>query len=94
MVEEPQAMASVLAELEALLRPTEPRWAHAMARYRARLEGGEPVSDLARDVVTLYSAGMGGWNDVVLQDARGVLTEQREFHRLRTELFHMARNAT
>ena len=86
-------LTKILAALEGLLTPREPAWAKSMARLRGRLEEGEPAAEVARDVLPLYSTGMGGWNDVVLQDARGVLPEQKDLDHLRSALFEAARAA-
>lgn len=45
---------------------------------------------LVREILGLFG-GMGSFQDMVLQDASGVLPQQDEFDRLRTELFQQAR---
>lgn len=81
----------LLDRLAELLQPLQPNWADSMRRFLDRFVDGEAPSRVARDLLQLYTAGMGGWNDVVLQTAEGVSPDQRELSRLRTELFESAR---
>jgi hypothetical protein len=44
-----------------------------------------------REILSLYQQGMGGFQDVVLQNSSGVLAEQRDLDALRHRLFEDAR---
>lgn len=44
----------------------------------------------AEQVLTVFGRGMGGFADLVLQDASGVRPEQWRLHEMREELFVLA----
>lgn len=85
-------LLSTLERLHVLLAEHEPRWAESMARLNERAEEAtstHEAREVVSDVLSLY-AGMGSFNDLVLQDRTGVLPEQRELSRLRALLYEEA----
>lgn len=71
----------------------EPRWAQGLRALAQRARSAQDhvaARSVISDVLSLFG-GMGSINDLVLQSPEGVLPEQGEFERLRTELFETAR---
>ena len=86
-------LRAILLQLADVLDPSEPRWAHAMRGFAARLaSGSESPGDVARDILGIF-AGMGSFSDVVLQDRSGVKPEQSQLDALRSSLFRTARQS-
>lgn len=90
----PDPLRDLLSRLAQLLAGAdEPRWSQSMSRLAERAAatpGSAERREVIREVLSLYG-GMGSFNDVVLQDARGVLPEQPELDQLRSRLFETAR---
>ena len=85
-------LRAIVAELQRILVPLEPRWAGAMQQLTSRLDAGSLTThEAAREVLQFYR-GLGSFNDVVLQDRDGVRPEQFEFDRLRDRLFELSRD--
>jgi hypothetical protein len=88
------AMDETLLGLAHLLRQNdEPLWADSCERLAADAADAATAgerSDVARAVLRLYQSGMGGFQDVVLQD-HGVSPDQGRLDSLRSELFEQAR---
>lgn len=84
----------VLLRLAELLRAAdEPEKSHTFETLAVNLRSA-PIGSAERShellvIRSLYSMGMGGLMDVVLQDERGVLPSHDEFSRLRHELFEL-----
>jgi hypothetical protein len=90
---EPDPLVKLLVTIGELLDMSdEPRWGRRMRQLAATAEQAVPTSrrSLVSEVLALFS-GMGSFNDLVLQDRHGVLPQQGEFDRLRSELFQQAR---
>lgn len=91
----PDQLVDVLDRLAQLLdRAREPRWAQSMSQLKdaAMATSGTPErQDVVRRILAFYG-GMGSFNDVVLQNERGVMPEQGEFDELRSQLFEVARD--
>src|SRR5512133_2364412 len=87
-------LSALLVRLARLLdRAQEQRWAQSMwqlADAAAAASGTQERQEVVRRVLALYG-GMGSFNDVVLQDERGVMPEQVELDELRSRLFETAR---
>lgn len=83
-----RAAAKLLAEAG------EARPAQHLYELAARASGAsddEARQEVVRDVLALYG-GMGSFQDLVLQDERGVRPEQPALDRLRAQLFEVARD--
>lgn len=90
-------LLELLKSLALLLSNTgEARWSEMLSSIRSDLSAsrGDPDREQAavRDILSLYG-GMGSFQDLVLQDSRGVRPEQQEFDQLRNLLFEGARAA-
>jgi hypothetical protein len=86
-------MAETLAALASYLRTAgQLRWSARIAAFQCRLLSGdrEDVQSAVREILSLYTAGMGGFQDLVLQDRSGVLPEQQAFGELQSRLFREA----
>ena len=83
----------LLAVAELLERVEETRPASTFRRLSAQLKeatDSEGRRDVARSIVAMYG-GMGSFQDLVLQNAHGVLPEQADFDSLRRAIFVEAR---
>lgn len=89
----PDPLVGLLSRISEILESVgEPQWARQLRGLAAAAGAEDPSAQraLAADVLALFK-GMGSFNDIVLQNKRGVLPEQGEFDRLRSELFEAAR---
>jgi hypothetical protein len=89
------ALSALLERLETLLTGAgEARWADRVGAWAiefSRLEPGSPeFQQQVRQVLGVF-AGMGSFQDVVLQDRSGVRPENAEFSAARGELFEALR---
>lgn len=71
------------------------RWLSAIerqvSRFRAAQPGTDEYRDAVRDALRMFG-GMGSFQDLVLQNATGVLPEQRELDRAGHDLFAALRS--
>ncbi|MFC0534158.1 hypothetical protein [Phytohabitans kaempferiae] len=70
------------------------RLSQSLGKLAADLDraGDDPAERrlVLRLILTMYQQGMGGFQDLVLQDDKGVRPEHDEFSRLRSRLFERA----
>jgi hypothetical protein len=89
------AMDKTLLALARLLRRHDERlWADSCERLAADAADAATAgerSNVARAVLRLYQSGIGGLQDVVLQDRGNVAPDQGRLDSLRSELFERAR---
>jgi regulator of protease activity HflC (stomatin/prohibitin superfamily) len=88
-----EVAATLTAAIQLLTRAGEAAWASRLQRILNQLQDDSATSQQAaiRQILTLYQQGMGGFQDVVLQDSSGALPAQRDLDRLRRRLFEEAR---
>lgn len=67
-------------------------WRHTFRSTIERLEAGEDVSDVARDIKSLF-AGMGSISDLVIYRNGQVAAENDRFGQLRSLLYEHSLNA-
>jgi hypothetical protein len=81
-------LASLLAQAK------EPRWSSRLSAiadaFNASRDSHAQRKNVIRETLSLYG-GMGSFQDLVLQDSRGVRPEQRDFDMYRHQLFELAR---
>jgi hypothetical protein len=90
-----ERIIDVLGAILAVLRSaSELRWTRAIEGHLAAVEGAVPETsgyqEAMRAILALFG-GMGSFQDLVLQDATGVLPEQTELASLRHHLFELCR---
>ena len=88
-----QPLAELLDQAAQLVGDVdEPQWSSGLSRLARRLRAAtdaETHHEVVEDVLSIY-AGMGSFNDLVLQDATGVRPEQAELDRLRHSIHEAA----
>jgi hypothetical protein len=90
----PELAATLTAVIRLLDQGGEPDWARRLQGILNRLLADESAASeqaAIREILALYQQGMGGFQDVVLQNSSGVLPEQRDLDALRHRLFEDAR---
>lgn len=94
-VEDDELIELIRVMSELLSSAGEPVWAQRLmtiAGVMAAARGDRDRRQTAiRRILELYRSGMGGFQDLVLQDCHGIREEQQEFGRLRSRLFEEAR---
>jgi hypothetical protein len=86
-------LTRLLNEMDALVEGSDVEaWRRTFRATIGRLEAGEDVSDVARDIKSLF-AGMGSISDLVIYRNGQVAAENDRFGRLRSLLYEQALKA-
>jgi hypothetical protein len=94
--QESDTLRQLLISITAVLNDTNQHcWANVTRELASSLtcaHGEIERRQVVRRITTLFNGGMGSFNDLILQDAHGVLPSQSIFSNLRNQLFQEVRN--
>ena len=94
MSETSELAATLTAVVRLLTQGGEVAWARRLQGILNQLLDDDSAASqqaAIQEILVLYQQGMGGFQDVVLQNSSGVLPEQRDLDVFRRRLFEEAR---